>query len=307
MSTRREATTAGFRLRSSADGWRGVVGAGFSPESAAALGRCAAERVAAERPVSVTLVTYDGRRCGEAAARAVAEAVGDAVGGRVRLVPHLPTPTAAAAVRLGHADLALLVTASHNPPSCNGLKLKVRPGGPPSEELDAAITERYETGPGPGDDLTSRSSTSVPAPVPAPVPAARRDLVAEHIGDVPGRLPAPGGRRLRVVVDGLGGVAGGPVARLCAALGWETRRVGRDLDADFNGLVPDPSLPASRARAAGTVTAWGADLGLVLDGDGDRLYVVDHLGRTAHPHELLALLLQHRHADPSGIRSGASP
>ena len=44
----------------------------------------------------------------------------------------------------------------------------------------------------------------------------------------------------------------------------------------------------------------GADLGLVLDGDGDRLYVVDHLGRTAHPHELLALLLQHRHRGSLG-------
>jgi phosphomannomutase len=76
--------------------------------------------------------------------------------------------------------------------------------------------------------------------------------------------------------------------------------VGRGLDPEFNGTVPDPSMPASRTRAAEAVVARGADLGLVLDGDGDRLYVIDHLGRTVHPHELLALLIEHRHRKSYG-------
>jgi phosphomannomutase len=276
--------TDGFRLRSSADGWRGVIGDGFSPEATAALARCVAECVSATQPVTTTLVTYDGRGLGEPAAHAVAHAVQNTIGGQVRLVPYLPTPTATAAVRLGHADLALLVTASHNPPSWNGLKVKVRPGCPPPGEVERAIADRYEAHDARPDQ-----------PVAFEPGGWQRDLIAEHIGDVLGKLAVPPAKRLRVVVDGLGGVACGPVARLCAALSWDACPLGRDLDPEFNGLVPDPSIPASRARAAEAVVAQSADLGLVLDGDGDRLYVIDHLGRTVHPHELLALLFEHRH------------
>ncbi|MEV0591404.1 hypothetical protein [Nonomuraea cavernae] len=271
----RNLSAPGLPLRSSADGWRGVIGDGFSPESAAALARVVAECAG---PVATTLVTHDGRRLGEQAARAAAHAVQEATGATVRFVPYLPTPTATAAVRLGHADLALLVTASHNPPHWNGVKVKVRPGRPPSIELERAIIDGYlavETGAGRYRETW------------------QADLVADHIADVLAKRPVPD-RRLRVVVDGLGGVAGGPVARLCAALGWQVRRLGRDLDPDFNGLAPDPSLPASRKRAVEAVVAGDADLGLVLDGDGDRLYVLDQRGRTVHPHELLALLIEHR-------------
>jgi phosphomannomutase len=302
----------GGRLRSSADGWRGLIGADFTPDSAAALARCVVAAVrshaGAAHPVSNALVVHDGRRLGAAAAGAVVRAVRTVLDGPVWLVPHLPTPTATAAVRLEHADLALLITASHNPPSWNGLKVKVRPGCPPPSTVERAVAERYAAWRGGRTDEPAATATGDVAGAGTGMATGagpwQRDLVADHIEAVlaaparpPGHPgpPGPPGKGLRVVVDGLGGVAAGPMARLCEALGWTVHRVGDDLDPDFNGLVPDPTLPSSRTRAVQAVVERGADLGLVLDGDGDRIFAIDHRGWVVHPHELLALLIEHRH------------
>lgn len=267
-----------FGLRSSADGWRGRIGASFTPDAVAALTACVVETLA---PRTV-LITHDGRTGGiEATAAAVASCRTAGVE-RLRVVTHLPTPVATRAVTRGECDVALLVTASHNPPADNGLKVKVHPGGPPELALEHRINELYATRPVPAD----------PGTWPA-VAAERPDrYVAEHIAFARPEGPL---RPLRVVVDGLGGIAGEPVARLAEAFGWRVHRIGCVPDAAFGGLRPDPALPASRRRAAAAVTETGADLGIVLDGDGDRVFLVDDRGETVAPHDLLALLIEYRH------------
>jgi phosphomannomutase len=267
----------------SADGWRGIIGEGFTPASVRTLVERIVEAACGPTPLRV-LVTHDGRRGGAQAARAACAAA-TARGARVRLVPHLPTPTATAAIRLGHADLALLITASHNPANWNGVKVKVAPGCPPHRDLEETVTRSL------------RSPLRPPAPRPAvePVTEPAGPLVDAHLDEVLSRLPHRPPARLSVVVDGLGGVAGAPLGRLCARLGWRVNLVDAAPDPDFGGLVPDPSRPASRQRAAERVLTESADLGIVLDGDGDRVYVLDHQGRSLEPHELFALLLEHRY------------
>ncbi|MET8759456.1 hypothetical protein [Lentzea sp. NPDC004782] len=263
-------------LKASADGWRGVIGDGFTLAGTASLAACVVDRVGLATGAPVVLVTYDGRRAGAEAAAAAARAALAAGARQVRLVPHLPTPTATAAVRRGEADIALLVTASHNPARWNGLKVKVAPGCPLPRELESEIDTRFRTH---RLDALPQGEIAVESP---------EALVGKHITEV---LARAGMRRpLAVTVDGLGGVAGEPVARLCEQLGWTVTRTACAPDPDFGGIVPDPSVPASRERAAGHRT----DLAIVLDGDGDRVYVLDHRGRTVQPHELLALLLERR-------------
>nr|AUV64126.1 phosphoglucomutase [Streptomyces citricolor]BAV57063.1 phosphoglucomutase [Streptomyces citricolor] len=275
-----------LRLRSSADGWRGVIGESFTPASAGLLAGCVVEVVASSPRV---LVTHDGRRFGAQAAQAVVRAAQAAGARQVRLVPHLPTPTATAAVRLGEADLALLVTASHNPPRWNGLKVKAAPGCPPPKAVERATDELF------GRRLQDALAGTGTDADPVAEAESGDAVVGRHIEDVLSRLPRRPTRRLSVVVDGLGGIAGGPTARLCSELNWDVHAVGHLPAPDFGGLVPDPSVPASRRRVTGEVLDRGADLGIVLDGDGDRVYVVDERGRTVQSHELLALLLEHRH------------
>jgi phosphomannomutase len=283
--------TMALRLTSSADGWRGIIGEGFTPEATGALAGCVVRALTPAGEPPTVLVTYDGRRGGPPAADAVRRAAQAAGAGQVRVVPHLPTPTATAAVRLGFADLALLVTASHNPAQFNGVKVKVRPGCPLPRDVERLVDTMYET------ESTGFVSEVVGASKSTAELADQLtdQLIDEHIADVLSRLPFRPSRRLLAVVDGLGGVAGEATARLCRGLNWDVTVVAGTPDPDFAGLVPDPSLPASRVRVAEHVRTAGADLGVVLDGDGDRIYVVDHRGRSLQSHELFALLVEHRH------------
>ncbi|SCF06541.1 Phosphomannomutase [Micromonospora haikouensis] len=273
--------TGSIPTKSSADGWRGVVDETFTPDFAALVTRCVVRALALTRPTRTVLVTYDGRRGGEACAAAVAAAASEMGGVQVRLVPHLPTPIASAALRQGQADVAFLVTASHNPARYNGIKVKVAPG----RSLPAAVERHVE------------QMLAEPAPVavshltrlPAPEPSA--GWVNDHVACLLTELPGSVGGRRSVVVDGVGGIAGQPMAELCRRLGWQVRLLGGTPDPEFGGLVPDPTWAGTRRRAESMVRDVGADLAIVLDGDGDRIFVIDERGRCVQPHELLALLL----------------
>jgi phosphomannomutase len=270
-------------IKSSADGWRGIIDETFTADFAALVTRCVLRALAPTQPVRTVLVTFDGRRGGERYAAAVANAALEAGAARVRLVPRLPTPLASAALRRGEADVAFLVTASHNPARYNGIKVKV----PPGRSLPAAVEREAEQLLGAPGPVAGGPSFAAPDPD----PGAGDRWVESHVQDLVERLPGAVGTRRTVVVDGVGGIAGRPMAHLCQRLGWQVRLLGGTPDPDFGGLVPDPTLAATRRRAEEAVRDGGADLAVVLDGDGDRVFVVDERGRSARPHELLALLL----------------
>ena len=181
-------------------------------------------------------------------------------------------------------DAALLVTASHNPAGWNGVKVRTFPGIPPDRALEDEI-----------DRAVASGAVAAGQPAATLDAAALDGLVSEHHDHALRCFPELGSPPVsapRVVVDGVHGIAGQALARLCQRLGWRVLALGTDPRPDFGGLVPDPTRARTRARAAAAVTAAGADFGLVLDGDGDRLWLVDDQGRTVQPHHLFALLLQ---------------
>ncbi|MDF5751644.1 hypothetical protein [Spongiactinospora sp. TRM90649] len=269
------------RLTRGADGWRGAEGTEFTIASAAALGGAAA-RVLTGDGAGAFLVTHDGRATSPLAARAVAQAA--ARFAAVTLAPLVPTPTATFAVRSGRFDAALLVTASHNPAGWNGIKLKVSPGLPPGRDLEHRIEKHLPEafGPPPGGEAIDVW------------PGERvRSLEGDHHVSVTGEAPA-GRPRVNVILDGVHGIAGAGLARLCRALGWRVRETRTDPRPDFGGITPDPVRAATRAHASAEVVRTGADFGIVLDGDGDRIWIIAHDGRAILPHDLFALLLEHR-------------
>lgn len=276
-----------LRLKSSADGWRGEIGVAFTPATAALLATATLDALPARTAPRRVLIGYDGRRGGPEVAAAVHAAIRDRLVIGPTLCAGVPTPVASAAVSTGQFDLAFLVTASHNPAGWNGLKVKFGTAGSISAGLESVIEQRY-LALATADPPPDRAVASQPAQPAQPA----QPLIETHLAQVLARVGTGTGQPWRVVVDGLHGIAGPAMVRLAELLGWTVNAIGCQPDPDFGGLVPDPSLAASRHRASKAVRARHADFGIVLDGDGDRVFVLGPDGGTVACGELYALLLE---------------
>lgn len=268
------------------DGWRGVIGEDFTEANAALVAQATAEVWTAEaggRPARPIVVGYDTRRD----SRLVAELAGDilAANGWSVLLADRPVPTplvSYSVVRVGAAG-GLVVTASHNPARFNGIKLKAPFGG----SMPPEFTARVEAAIG----RTPPRRTAVGG-------ARNRievvDLVPPYLARIRSRISATArpARPLRIVADALYGATDGLLRALVPAEWGEVSLLHATADPDFGGLHPEP-IPPHLDELAAEVRRTGADLGLAMDGDGDRLGVIAPDGRWITPHEVLALLTRH--------------
>lgn len=201
-------------------------------------------------------------------------------------IGEVPTPVLYFAVNRLAVDGGACITASHNPPQYNGLKLRRRPDPAASglplasqdlqEVLRLAEAGRFAAGEG----------TCEPRPV-------VDDYVAYARGQV--RLARP----LRVVVDGGNGVAGPVAVRLLHEIGCEVIPLYCDPDGTFPHHIPDPLKPENLQDLVASVRETRAELGIALDGDGDRLGVVDDQGEVLWPDQYLILLARNVLRDAS--------
>ena len=272
------------KIRFGTDGWRGVIADDFTFAAArrvaAAIARCL---MRAGRPGTL-VVGHDTRFLSPAFARAAAEVL--AAHG---LTAHLtrafaPTPAFGwAAVERG-ADGAIVITASHNPPQYSGIKLKDCHGAPaPPEvtaEIEAELDRSADTATGRhGDRATGRIVSFDPRPSYLKRLAELADL---------GRIATV---RAPVVVDAMCGSAQGYLAGLLAEHGLHVTELSAELNPLFGGRQPEP-VPANLLDLQAACRERGA-IGFALDGDGDRLAVVDERGRAWSPHQLMAVVVDH--------------
>ncbi|MGV3493451.1 MAG: phosphomannomutase/phosphoglucomutase [Ramlibacter sp.] len=172
------------------------------------------------------------------------------------------------------AQSAAQVTASHNPRDDNGLKLMLRQRNLHGADL-RALREAVEAGP-------------QPATVPGRLRTA--DITAGYLARIATgvRLARP----MKVVLDCGNGVAGATSPEVLRALGCEVVELFTEVDGRFPNHHPDPSRPENLRDLVAAVRASGAELGLALDGDGDRLGVVTASGHVVFPDRQLILFAQ---------------
>ncbi len=183
-----------------------------------------------------------------------------------------PTPLVYFGRQALRADLAVVVTASHNPADDNGFKI--------------ALGDRV---------LAGKALAELRTVMAGPLSAAEHaghcsertiqdDYCARVVSDV--QLIRP----FKVVVDAGNGAAGAAAVAMLQALGCEVVELFCEPDGNFPNHHPDPSQPDNLAALKLEVQAQEADLGLAFDGDGDRLGVVDSAGELIWPDRLLMLL-----------------
>jgi len=187
----------------------------------------------------------------------------------------VPTPVLYFAAHHLQPAAAVMITGSHNPPEDNGFKIMIG-----SETLHgAAIAE-----------LRDRVAALVTEPAAHPTkPIHSRDIIGAYLDHAVSMLK-PGDRRFRVVVDA-GNGAGGPTAvALYRRLGFDVVPLYCELDGTFPNHHPDPTQPENVADLIAAVAREGAELGIALDGDADRIGAVDSTGRILWGDQLMILL-----------------
>jgi phosphomannomutase/phosphoglucomutase len=190
-------------------------------------------------------------------------------------VGMLPTPAHNFATDWYGAAGGVMVTASHNPPDQNGLK--IRAGRTLSNQELQHIYRIAAEG----------AALSPPEP-----PDAGALTQADPLPDYLEQLAAHArlSRPLTVVVDGGNGTNGPMVSGLLQRLGCQVTELFCQPDGRFPNRDPDPTAPGATDPLAAAVRAAGADLGLAYDGDGDRLAVVDDRGHRVWGDQVLMLL-----------------
>jgi phosphomannomutase len=243
------------------------------PELALAVGRAAGMDAA---DAETTLVVgRDGRTTGPSLAAAV-EAGATSAGAKVRRVGQVPTPVLAFASRGRHG---LMLTASHNPPGDNGIKL-FADGREYDREAEQRIESRIESPPDPvawdGYGDTERLS----------VLSRYREAVATYAGEFGSAAT------LEVAVDCGNGMASLATPQVLQALGARVVALNANVDGHFRARESKPT-PESLTDLRRFVADTDTDLGIGHDGDADRVVVLDGDGKVVHEDTVLAVLAKH--------------
>ena len=245
---------------------RGVAGTEITASFALDLGRAAA-RVLGAREAVIGGDSRVSTRMLEAALVAGLAAEGVTV----HRLGMVPTPTVAYAAQQWGV-MGVVVSASHNPFHDNGIKLFAPGGLKLPDDVESRIEGELAALPPTGAEVGTVIDSDV-----------ERDYL-DHIGDVLGDRGLVG---LKIVVDGANGAASFLGPEVFRRAGATVVAIGCEPDGTNINLRCGATHPAGLAEA---VVAHGADLGLALDGDADRLIAVDASGRIVDGDHLMAIL-----------------
>ncbi|HEU4799722.1 MAG TPA: phosphoglucosamine mutase [Gemmatimonadales bacterium] len=262
-------------LMISVSGMRGHVGTDLTPElvarHAAALGawvRSAGRRDAAGAARPCVVLGRDSRTSGPMFARAAAAGL-MSVGVDVVDLGVVPTPTVQMAVEHHHAGAGLILTASHNPIEWNALKFVGPDGIFLDAESGAAVRSLAEKGPA----RASWDKLGTMLDDPEAVDRHFDAILALSVIDV----AAIRARRFHVALDTVRGAGGASIPLLLERLGCQVTGINLAADGRFP-RAPEP-IPENLTELGQLVRESGADIGMAVDPDVDRLALVDEQGK----------------------------
>jgi phosphoglucosamine mutase len=255
------------------DGVRGVAGSEITAALALALGRAAVLQSGIDSPR--VLVIRDTRESGEMLEAAIAAGLASA-GAEVLLGGVLPTPAASLLIGRHGLDLGVVLSASHNVYSDNGIKLFGADGFKLADEREQQIEEHLEEQ-GEGEARVGRIRE---------LHGARED----YVHDLHHRFQSLSLDGLAVLLDCANGATYRVAPAIFERLGARVSTLAVEPDGRNINAGCGSTHIETLARA---VTAGGHDIGFAFDGDGDRVLAVDRDGQLVDGDELLTLVALH--------------
>jgi len=256
------------------DGIRGTVGE--DPMTADFAIRLASAAAQVLVPAGGTVLIGKDTRLSGYMFESALEAGFTAAGADVLLIGPLPTPGIAYLTQELNADLGVVISASHNPYYDNGIKFFDGSGSKLSDGVEVAIESHLEKSAITLDSTSIGKATRIDS-----APASYQDFCASTL---PGDVNLDG---LKIVFDGANGAGYKVGPRILANLDAEVIPIG----CSPNGRnINDGCGSTSPGLLQSTVPAIGADVGVALDGDGDRVVLVDELGQLVDGDQILYVL-----------------
>ncbi len=201
-----------------------------------------------------------------------------------------PTPAISFSVRNLQAAGGVMITASHNAPRYNGIKLKSAYGSSASPEqcrrVEVYLNDNEEQGRGPNlmdfDQAIETKNIVRFNPIPAYYEHLRTLINFDKIAD----------SSIRVVVDSMYGSGRGAIRGILQGTGCEVYEIRGDMNPGFGGVHPEP-ISRYLGALAGAISMGAGDFGLATDGDADRIGAMDERGNFIDPHKIMALALRY--------------
>jgi phosphomannomutase/CTP:molybdopterin cytidylyltransferase MocA len=280
-------------------GWRAIIGEGFTMHNVRRLSQALANGITrrGEEKRGV-IVGFDRRFLSKQAAEAASEVFAGNNIPTILLNEDAPTPLITYATAKRGSAYGLAFTASHNPPEWNGLKVFRGDGSLLLDEETRAI-EKETNALAPDDVIKLELDLALDAGI-----VERRDFTNEYVDAVEKLIDLNAIREagLNVIVDPMYGVGQLTLGTVLTEARCRVTFINDRHNPLFGGRSPAPNLEALRLLTSNMLD-YKYDLGLAMDGDADRIAIVDDAGEYIPINDVLVLLYWYLH-EVRGERGG---
>lgn len=273
------------KIKFGTDGWRAIIAQDFTVENVARVTEATADWLNAIKSASSVVVGHDCRFAGELFAETVAKVL-LSKGIRVYLAKgFVSTPMISLGTLRLKADLGIIITASHNPPSYNGFKLKGSYGGPliPDhvQEIEDMIIEKSAIKLGSVDLAEYEKNGQL-------VITDLESMYIQHV-EASFDLQAIRNSGLNLAYDAMYGAGQNVMKKLFPDITF----LHCDYNPGFDGQAPEPIDKNLKPFRELIQKRGNIDCGLVTDGDADRIGMYDGKGNFIDSHHIILLLIHY--------------
>ncbi len=273
------------------DGWRAVISETFTFANLRLVAQAIADFVHEQNgPSPSVVIGFDTRFLSDRYAAEVARVMAANQITTWLARADTPTPAISYAVVNKQATAGVMITASHNAPRYNGVKVKASYGGSATPTQNRRI-----------EQLLERNLATVHGPNLMDMEEAlQQQLIQkfdpawayyEHLGTLVD-LDVVSGGELRVVADGMFGSGRGAIGEMLTRGRTRVHNIRHEMNPGFGGIHPEP-IAKHLGLLMSTIQAGHWDVGLATDGDADRIGAVDARGEFVDPHRIFALVLRY--------------
>lgn len=277
------------KIKFGTGGWRALIGDDFTKENICRVAQGIVELMKSERKTDKpVIIGYDRRFMSEDAAKWVTEVLcGNGI--RVKTLHRsAPTPLIMFIVKHENLHYGIEITASHNPSSYNGIKLIVEEGRDASLECTEKLESLIDTAEAKSMDIEAAEEQRIVEYLKTPF--------NDFIDSILSKLDVDTIRKagLRVLFDPMHGSGTYPLMTILYTTRCTVDLMNSNKDAYFGGSMPAPSYKELGGLIQ-RVIHENYDLGIAVDGDGDRLGIVDANGEYLNANQILVMLYYYLH------------